>query len=100
MIEWKTVQQRLTAAGYPCGAPDGVRGPLTFTALHAFAAGRKADAAIQLRGRVAADKYDDYGMTTRARIAEFIAQCCNETGGYRRFVENLNYSVQAMLAGS
>jgi putative chitinase len=71
---------------------------LTFTALYAYAAGRKADAAISLRGEVAALRFADFGMTTAPRIAEFIAQCCNETGGFRRFVENMNYSARAMLA--
>jgi len=98
MINWQAAQLRLAERNHAPGNPDGVPGPRTFTALYAWAAGRKADAAIGLRGRVAAERFAEYGMTTAPRIAEFIAQCCNETGGFRRFVENLNYSARAMLA--
>lgn len=89
---------RLAERGYAPGPPDGVPGALTFTALYAYAAGRKADAAIVLRGDVAAGRFPDFGMTTGPRIAEFIAQCCNETGGFRRFAENMSYSARAILA--
>ncbi len=91
MIDWKPPQARLGVKS------DGTPGPVTFTALYAYAAGRKADDAIRLRGRVAAEHFADYGMTTAPRIAEFIAQCCNETGGFRRFEENLNYRASVML---
>jgi len=97
MINWQTVQERLTERGYACGAADGVPGSRTFTALYAFAAGHQADDAIRLRGKVAAERFAEYGMTTAPRIAEFIAQCCNETGGFRRFVENLNYKAETLL---
>jgi putative chitinase len=98
MINWQAAQKRLAERGYAPGAPDGVPGTLTFTALFAYAAARPADAAIAVRGEVAGKCFAEFGMTTAPRIAEFIAQCCNETGGFRRFVENMNYSVRAMLA--
>ncbi|SDC31328.1 putative chitinase [Sphingomonas sp. YR710] len=97
-IDWQAAQVLLTAQGYACGTPDGVAGPKTFTALYAFAASRQADDMIRLRGKVAAEHFAAYGMTTAPRIAEFIAQCCNETGGFRRFVENMSYSAQALVA--
>lgn len=38
-----------------------------------------------------------YGQdATKARIAEFMAQIANETGGFRVFEENLNYSAQRL----
>lgn len=98
MIDWRNAQNNLIERGCDPGAVDGVAGPRTFTALYAFAAGRKADDAIALRGRIAAERFGEYGLTTAARIAEFIAQCCNETGGFRRFVENMHYSAVALRA--
>lgn len=39
-----------------------------------------------------------YGQdTSKARIAEFVAQIANETGGFRVFVENLNYRASVLL---
>jgi putative chitinase len=97
MIDWKPVQTRLNAAGFACGAPDGAAGPATFTALYAYAARRQPDDAIRLRGKVAAAHFAEYGMTTAPRIAEFVAQCCNETGGFTRFEENLRYGAAALV---
>jgi putative chitinase len=96
MINWKQVQLRLTAAGFPC-VPDGVPGPMTLAALYAYAANRQPDAALLVRGKVGAARFAEFGMTTPARVAEFIAQCCNETGGFRVFEENLNYRAETML---
>lgn len=98
MINWQAAQMRLAECNFAPGPPDGVPGSRTFTALYAYAAGRKADAAIMVRGEVAAARFADFGMINGPRIAEFIAQCCNETGGFRRFVENMHYSARAILA--
>jgi putative chitinase len=85
MVDWKKAQ---TALG--CTA-DGMPGPATYAALYAHAAGREADAAITARATVAATHFPTFGMTTAPRIAEFIAQTCNETGGFRFFEEKLGY---------
>jgi putative chitinase len=98
MINWQAAQMRLAERNFAPGPQDGVPGARTFTALYACAAGRKADAAIAVRGAVAAERFAEFGMVTGPRIAEFIAQCCNETGGFRRFVENMRYSARAILA--
>ena len=37
-------------------------------------------------------------MNTPERIAAFIAQCGHESGGWRTFSENLNYSAKALDA--
>jgi putative chitinase len=103
MIEWAKVQAALTRAGFACGMADGVPGPLTFTALFAFAASRQPDETIRALGRAAAawlvggsgDPGDPI-VQTPARLAEFIAQCCNETGGFVRFEEDLRYSAAKM----
>lgn len=37
-----------------------------------------------------------YGINTPKRIASFLAQCGHESGGWRVFKENLNYSAKAL----
>ena len=37
------------------------------------------------------------GITTRLRVAHFLAQLCTETGGLRRIDENMNYSARRLL---
>ncbi len=37
-----------------------------------------------------------YGITTKKRVAHFVSQCGHESGDFRRLVENLNYSEQAL----
>jgi putative chitinase len=38
----------------------------------------------------------EFGITTRLRKAGFIAQIAHESGGFTRFVENLNYSAKRL----
>ena len=90
MIDWKAVQTKLGLAA------DGIDGPNTYAALYGHAAGHMNDAIAQ-RGQIAAAHFAAFGMVTPERICEFIAQCCNETGGFTRFEENLNYQVAVML---
>lgn len=42
--------------------------------------------------------FPEYGIDTPQRIAAFIAQCGHESGGWRVFSENLNYSAKALNA--
>lgn len=37
-----------------------------------------------------------YGVTTPQRMAHFLGQVCHESGGFTRFVENLNYSAERL----
>ena len=39
-----------------------------------------------------------YGVNTRKRAAQFLANICVETGGFRQLSENLNYSVERLLS--
>lgn len=39
---------------------------------------------------------DEYGVTTPDRLAHFLGQVCHESGGFTRFVENLNYSAERL----
>ena len=57
----------------------------------------KPDAIISALGNAAAAWLrGDPIADTPQRLAEFIAQCGNETGGFVRFEENLNYSAQGL----
>ena len=42
--------------------------------------------------------FPKYDISTPGRIAAFIAQCGHESGGWRTFSENLNYSAKALDA--
>ena len=42
--------------------------------------------------------FPKYGIDTPRRIASFVAQCGHESGGWRTFSENLNYSAKALDA--
>lgn len=42
--------------------------------------------------------FPEYEINTPQRIAAFIAQCGHESGGWRTFSENLNYSAKALDA--
>ncbi|UAK24171.1 glycoside hydrolase family 19 protein [Sphingomonas nostoxanthinifaciens] len=100
MIDWKGIAQpALSRAGYYAGATDGDDGPKTYTAVFAYAAQRPADITIAAIGMAAAKwiKGDPIAQTP-ARLAEFVAQTCNETGGFTRFEEDLRYSAAALLA--
>ena len=87
MINWKEVQQRLNTAA------DGKPGPLTYAALMRVAAGQRVGSPMMLQlGKAIATHADRYGLTTAPRLCEYVAQTCNETGGFTRFIENLNYT--------
>ena len=99
MIDWTKVQAALTRVGYPCGKPDGSDGPLTYTAVFAYAAGRQPDAVLSAIGRAAANwLHGDAIAQTPARLAEFVAESGNETGGFTRFEEDLSYSAPTLCA--
>lgn len=86
MIDWNKVQARLGVG------VDGDDGPKTYLAL-IDRVGQPCQPVADCLARYA----HDYGMTTPARLAEFLAQIANETGGFIRWEEDLRYSVEAML---
>ncbi|WP_404713374.1 glycoside hydrolase family 19 protein [Sphingomonas sp. MMS24-J13] len=85
-IDWPTVQTRIGAS------PDGYPGPITYGLLVDIV-GSKCDAVA----KCLTEHAGAYGMTTPGRLAEFLAQIANETGGFVRWDENLNYSVTGMV---
>jgi len=42
--------------------------------------------------------FPKYEINTNRRVAAFLAQCGHESGGWRTFSENLNYSAKALDA--
>lgn len=42
------------------------------------------------------ESHVEYGVTTPERVAHFMGQVCHESGGFTRFVENLNYSAERL----
>ena len=92
MIDWKATQKRLGVT------PDGIPGRGTYTALLRVV-GPSADAAIiKSLANACVVHLPAYGVDQSVtRLADFLAQTANETGGYRVFVENLNYSSEALV---
>ena len=78
-------------------APRSDPGDIAFyAALFAFAAGRAVDAVLRAIGAAGARYLLRYGIDTPARLAEFVAQTAHETGGYRRFEEDLRYTAAGL----
>lgn len=97
MIDWAKAQAALARAGCSPGAVDGDRGMKTLRALLDFTAGRTLGGPGDERAAGALAWYDAYGMTTPARLAEFLAQTSHETGGFRANVEDLTYTTAASI---
>lgn len=86
-INWKQVQQRL-------GVPDdGVPGPITYHALIKTVAPKASKEVAKGFAKYIHMYHQDH---TAERLADFIAQTTVESGGYQRFVENLNYSAKRL----
>lgn len=97
-IDWKQTQGNLTNAGYPVGAIDGVAGPVTYAMLLGFTVHRQPDATIRMIAAQMPETMQKSGISNTApRLAEFIAQTANETGGYTTFSENLHYSARRIM---
>lgn len=94
MINWKGIAQpALARAGLYRGTIDGDDGPKTYAAL-VDVVGSPCQPVADCLARYA----HEYGLTTPPRLAEFLAQIANETGGFTRWEENLNYRASAMLS--
>lgn len=92
MIDWTKAQAKLGVRA------DGIAGPRTYGTLLAVAAGRAQDAATTSVAVALAENAASYAVTTPARLAEFVAQIANETGGFKAFEEDLRYRASTMLA--
>jgi putative chitinase len=93
MIDWRTAQGRLGLTA------DGIPGKNTYAALFKRLGPNAAPAVLTSLGIAAAVHFPRYGIAdTPERLADFLAQTANETGGYTAFVENLNYRADRLVA--
>lgn len=88
------------APSSPISAPTVDPGTLQrYISLFAHVANREPDQTITDMARSFALHAPEYGQDkTPQRIAEFVAQIANETGGFTRFVENLNYRASVLVS--
>jgi len=90
-INWRETQRRLNIT------PDGIVGRNTYGALLAHMSAMAKPDTLQSLANACAVHFPEYGIADSAtRLADFLAQTANETGGYTVFVENLNYSAEAL----
>lgn len=79
----------------PSKIPATLTAPITPTQLHAIVPtldlGRAAELCVPLIGT-----FNEFGLSTIARRAAFIAQAAHESAGFSTFIENLNYSAGAL----
>lgn len=86
-IDWKLAQSRLGVS------EDGIPGVQTFGMLVSKIAENTSGVASFF-----AAASERYQLTTVERLCEFIAQTVVETGGYRLWVENLNYTAEQIFS--
>lgn len=92
-IDWRRTQRAIGAGD------DGIPGRETFGRLFAFAAMRSpADPVFDRLGQAAAAHFPRYVIVSRERVISTAAETCHETGGFRRFEENLSYSAAGLAS--
>lgn len=87
-------QRRLNALGYQLTV-DGEAGPLTYGALFAYMG---ATDTAPLLGKTAAQHFPAYRIETPLRISHWLAQFAHESGGFKRFEEDLRYTAGRLCA--
>jgi len=92
MIDWKRTQANLKVTA------DGIPGEVTWTALLRVIASPKAKpAALTTMARVLRTFGEPIAdLSSPARVAGYVSNTGNETGGFADFDENLNYSAERM----
>jgi len=91
MIDWGKTQRNIGAG------VDSVPGRETYGRLMGKAVGHSYDDTMRRLGESAVKHFPLYGVDqSAALLAGFIAETGHETGGYRRWEENLSYSAQGL----
>lgn len=85
MIDWPASQRLLGVT------PDGVAGSQTYGSILDLV-GQPCKPVADCLAKYAYS----YGMITPPRLAEFVAQIANETGGFTTWEENLHYSAAGL----
>lgn len=94
-INVRQTQINLKAAGYDPNGIDGVPGRGFYAALLGHNVKRQPDDTLRAIGGVMAAMLPLYGWdASRERLAEWIGETSNETGGYTAFQENMSYSAE------
>jgi len=83
VIDVRTIQTRLKAAGYDPGPLDGSLGPKSYAALFSFVARRDLGDRGKALGYGADRYFKPVGITNQLRIAHFLAQAAHESGAFR-----------------
>jgi len=95
------LQTALRAAGLLSGGEGGVLDRDTIAAamryMIAFDTGKPKPADIAALAVAFTENCHAAQVDTRLRVIHFLAQIAVETGGFTRFVENLNYTTPAVL---
>lgn len=89
-MNWKPIQRRLGVT------PDGVAGPITMAALFQRMAGWPMGEVARVMGASAAKHFPAYAINTPERLAHWFSQWGHESGGFRKFEENLSYTAERM----
>lgn len=96
-INVRQSQTNLKAAGYDPNGIDGIPGRGFYAALLAHNVKRQPDDTLRAIASVMAAQLPLFGWDdTPQRLAEWIAETANETGGYTVFQENMNYSAKRL----
>lgn len=91
MIDWEATQTRLGIAA------DGIPGRGTYTALLRVVGPDAGAAVIKSLANACVVHLSAYGVDQSVtRLADFLAQTANETGGFTAFSEKLGYSAKRL----
>lgn len=98
MTDISLVQRRLLAAGYDPHGIDGVMGRQTWAAAFCYVAkAQLGDVGLALADGMMSGPVAKWNVTPGLRASHMMGQAGQETGLFRNFVENLNYSAAGLL---
>jgi len=97
-IDWRRSQTALARRGFDPGPIDGAPGVRTYAAALSYVARRPLGEFGTRAGATLATMIPKYGVNSSAdALAQFFANTCHETGGYRVFAEGMAYSAKRLM---